>query len=247
LNYRALDYRFSVEVGPFNVVGRLLQSLADPVGSADHHYRISGNARAATLERDGTTLCADRPEASILDALIQDLNAQAATSRPDHLVLHAAAVARDGAGLLLPGSPGRGKSTLAAALVRAGFGYLTDEAAAVDLDSLRVSPYPKPLSLGSNGTQTLVAAEELRPGGLSPAVAVRAIVFPFYDPGETAELVPMSRAEAAIELANNSFNFLDHGAPWLPRLARLVEASWCGRMQMGDLDEAVELIGASRW
>jgi len=41
--------------------------------------------------------------------------------------LHAGAVARAGAGYLLPGSSGSGKSSLCATLVRAGFGYLSDD------------------------------------------------------------------------------------------------------------------------
>jgi hypothetical protein len=68
------------------------------------------------------------------------------------------------------------------------------------------------------------------------------LVFPAYEVGATSALLEMSRAEAMIEVANNSFNFVDHGGAWMPLLRRLVTACWCGRLTVGDLDEATELL-----
>jgi hypothetical protein len=47
--------------------------------------------------------------------------------RRAHFSLHAAAVARGGKGLVIPGSSGAGKSTLALALARAGFDFMGDD------------------------------------------------------------------------------------------------------------------------
>jgi hypothetical protein len=47
-------------------------------------------------------------------------------------VIHAAAVARNGRAIVLPGINGSGKSTLTAALVHAGFGYLSDDTVRID-------------------------------------------------------------------------------------------------------------------
>ena len=48
-------------------------------------------------------------------------------------------------GVLLPGPPDSGKTTLTAGLVRAGFRYLTDEAAFVDPTTRILRPFPRPL------------------------------------------------------------------------------------------------------
>jgi hypothetical protein len=50
-------------------------------------------------------------------------------------------------GLVFAGVMEAGKTTLVAGLVRAGFGYLTDEAGAIERETLLIQPYPKPLSL----------------------------------------------------------------------------------------------------
>ena len=49
--------------------------------------------------------------------------------------------------MLLVGQSGAGKSTLTAALVAAGFSYLTDEVVSVDPNGLRANPYCRPLEL----------------------------------------------------------------------------------------------------
>jgi hypothetical protein len=62
-------------------------------------------------------------------------------------VVHAAGVVRDGIAVVLPGDPGAGKSTLAASLLRRGFGYLSDEAVGLRADDQAVLGYPKRLAL----------------------------------------------------------------------------------------------------
>jgi hypothetical protein len=61
-------------------------------------------------------------------------------------ILHAGAIAVDGAAILLMGTSGSGKSTTAAAFVRAGFPLVTDDVAALALDDggIRVhAGYPR--------------------------------------------------------------------------------------------------------
>lgn len=92
----------------------------------------------------------------VLDAQLRSVIAVAA---PDHIFVHAGAVAHDGFALLLPGPSFAGKSTLTAALVGAGALYLSDEFALLDAQG-QVHPYPRPLSLRGaadrHGTPTSV-------------------------------------------------------------------------------------------
>lgn len=64
-------------------------------------------------------------------------------------LFHAAALEEPGSGLaaVLIGPSGTGKTTASRELARAGWTYLTDETAAVDFQTARIMPYPKPLSI----------------------------------------------------------------------------------------------------
>jgi hypothetical protein len=64
-----------------------------------------------------------------------------------YLVFHAAALERQGKGLMLLGGPAAGKSTLALALVRSGFGYLSDEFAVVSPEAAEVLPFPNAICI----------------------------------------------------------------------------------------------------
>src|SRR5205085_12389371 len=98
--------------------------------------------------------------------------------------VHAGVVGWNGRAIILPGKSMSGKSTLVAALVRAGATYYSDEYAVFDAQG-RIHPYARPLSLrGEEGAPAkrcpaqelggtpgngplrvgLVAAADYRPG-----------------------------------------------------------------------------------
>ena len=58
------------------------------------------------------------------------------------LSIHAAAIARGDHAVIMPGSPGSGKSTLCAASMKRDFTLLSDELSLIDLDTLDVLPIP---------------------------------------------------------------------------------------------------------
>jgi hypothetical protein len=187
--------------------------------------------------------------------LTSDLNDRAVKSRPEDLVVHAGAVTRPGEGaLLLPGTSGSGKSTLTAALVHAGFGYLSDEAVAIDRATAEVQPYAKPLALSSRSLEALglptvagelsatLAATALRPHPWSRPGVARTLVFPKYIPSVQPGLEPLSRGEALVHLAEHSFNFADHGGAWLPGLAAIVSRCSCWRLTHGDARSATRVL-----
>jgi len=92
------------------------------------------------------------------DEVLVTLNLLAIAGTPDRVLLHAGAVERHGTAIVIAGESGRGKSTLVAALVRAGFGYLTDELVVIDPATRRVEPYPKAIDL-SPGSLTLLGLD----------------------------------------------------------------------------------------
>jgi hypothetical protein len=195
------------------------------------------------------------------------LLAHAVNGYPYLLYVHAGVV-RNGHGcVLLPAAPGSGKTSLTAALIRAGFAYLSDEVALLEAGTLRVRPVPVSLCV-KEGAWDLLAPlyPELR--GLAvhrrwdskrvrylnpPADAldpepevshpVRWIVFPRYAPGAQTALRPLRRADALHRLLEQCLAMpapLDHAK--LDALVRWIGGVPCYELVTSSLDEAVALV-----
>lgn len=100
--------------------------------------------------------------ADVLAALESDIHFQVALNARRKLFVHAGVVGWHGRAIVIPGRSGSGKSSLVAALVRAGATYYSDEYAVFDAPG-HVHPYGKPLSLRSAGAERpqRVTAESL--------------------------------------------------------------------------------------
>jgi hypothetical protein len=138
------------------------------------------------LAVDGVPVPGRLDDPSGLGALDSALRAAIASGAEEHVFIHAGVVARAGRAIVLPGRSWSGKSTLVAALVRAGAEYLSDEFAVLDANG-RVHPFAKPLSVRAPGslTQRDVRIEQL--GGRTAAqpadVAVIAVT-PYVNAAE---------------------------------------------------------------
>jgi hypothetical protein len=96
----------------------------------------------------GTSKLARR---AALDSFEVDAKMFVAERAPRRVFVHAGVVGWRGRALLVPGSSMSGKSTLIAALVRAGARYYSDEYAVLD-NRGRVHPYPRELALRDPAT-----------------------------------------------------------------------------------------------
>jgi hypothetical protein len=266
-SFDALGFTFTVEA-PYPQLDAYLHRLLAALRTsqpARHAYAITsdrdGSTPAWSLRLDGQQIgVASQPE-TLIGALVHDLNHRAVTEA-GLLTIHASAAVYAGRALLFPGSMEAGKSTLVAGLVRAGFGYLTDEAVGIDRETRMARPYPKPLSLDPGSwylfpelqpqadlitpryktDQWLVPPDEVRPGAGSGPCPISLIVFPRFEAGTETSLLPVRRADALIELAKSTFDFRDHGRVALDLLADLVRGADCYRLTMADLGPAVELV-----
>src|SRR5713226_9210029 len=86
----------------------------------------------------------------VLKALESDLQLYVAENARRGLFVHAGVVGWRGSAIIIPGASFAGKSTLVAALVRAGATYYSDEYAIFDKRGL-VHPYPKRLLIRTGG------------------------------------------------------------------------------------------------
>ncbi len=254
--------RFDVELrsthaGIARLLNELYASLRIP-GTAEHVLSISSSGTRWEVHLDGVRLLRTEAASIALSHLLFEANRQAIDATHDLVLVHASAVVHDGRAVVLPGPMGAGKSTLAAALVQAGLGYLTDELVALDPASGVVIPYPKYLSLGRAlahlapevpdemravvGDQHLVAPDAIRPGAVAPPSAPRIVVAPRYERGASTVLEPLRPAAALSVLAQHAFHLGEDGPRVLSTLATLVEHSSCFTLVSSDVDEARDAL-----
>ncbi len=183
------------------------------------------------------------------------------------LYIHAGVVRSPGGCLLLPAPAGSGKTSLTAALVRAGFVYLSDEVALLEEELSRVRPVPVSLCIKDSAWDLLAPRyPELRhlavhyrfdgkvvrylnppPEALDPdpetSHPVRWIVFPRHTPGAPTVLRPLRRADALHRLIEQCLAMpkpLDQ--PKVASLVRWIADIPCFEMPLSSLDEAVALL-----
>jgi hypothetical protein len=195
----------------------------------------------------------------VLDQLFWHVNSEAVRHTGDFLLIHAGALATPtGEGVLLPAPSGHGKTTLVAGLVQAGFGYLSDEAGAVDPVTRKLYPYPKALSLSRDVLEThfpdladradgptrkrYLPPDWLRPAAVAEPCLVRFVIVHRFQSGASTTITPISRGNAALELGRNAMNLGVYRERALPLLSDLVLGAACYQMVHGSLAEAVVAI-----
>ena len=246
--YEALGFRFRVDT-------------AD-TGLAGHVDRLLAGCRSSVTEA-GPLLPVDDSPGSLI-SLVGTVNMRAIGAAGGSLLLHAGAVCRaDGRAAVLCGPSGSGKSTFTAVLAGRGLAYVTDETVCLAPESLRITPFRKPLSLkaGSHhvlphlrppadphlvrgsGGQWLVpppalGGPPLPAGPLLPDV----LVFPTHTPGAAVQVDRVPAAEAAYTLGGNTSRLRDVRDRGLPALARLVRRAPAYRVVYEDVHAAADAV-----
>lgn len=249
--YRAYEV-FAPSPDSFRIEVRLRRSWR----SLRQYYYVYANGQEQCI------LCNAR---SVLPYIEWTTNALVAKFLPGYLQIHAAAMSRDGAGIILAGTPGQGKSTLAAGLLARGWKYLSDEFALIDANTGRLEPFPKalciksgsfapvlelglPLDLkrvlhkGGKGPVSLVDPLAVRRDAVSEPCPVGMIVFPQYDASAAPAIESVSRARAVFDLVQVSFNFTKFRDRGLELLAGIARQSHCVRLRSGDLNQTGRLL-----
>lgn len=261
--------------------GAIVQTLFCDLPAAEAHeardtagracvarYRLSEAGDEVCLQRDAALCYRSRDAAALAAYLLGDVGRRLAEHSRGGALFHAAALVQEGAGLLLPGGIGAGKTTLAAWLVTRGLGYLTDELAFVPTGADELRTFPRPLNLKAGAREPLrpyfdVAAHrdellhtpeaDLIPASLlgasevAAAAPLRCVVFPRYRPGAEVALTRLSPARAGLALMRclvNARNLPDHGFAEVARLARWVPAY---ALAYGNFSQLEAHLGSSFW
>jgi hypothetical protein len=267
-------FRFGVRTSDSRL-DRYLEAVLSPLvvaGPAAHWYSVTATGVGEfEIRLDGVRVVG-APDARWAAAwLLWHVNRAVVEASPQHLLLHAGCVVAGGSGIVLPGAPGSGKSTVTAALVRHGMGYLSDELAALAGDATTVLPYPKALALEPpsiaalhGGDESFIALwsapepggspwsaigkshvvpDRIRPGASAGPSPARLVVVPHYRPRGDAALHPLTASEGLIELVTNTVNLERHGGRGVSLLADLAERCACYRLEYSDVEEACSIVG----
>jgi hypothetical protein len=171
------------------------------------------------------------------------LRGHVAYQSPDRTFVHAGAVGHEGRALIFPGHSFAGKTTLVAALVRAGAVYYSDEFAVLDADGL-VHPYPKPLSLRDEPAagQAETNVEEL--GGVAGVepLPLGLAVFTYYRPGAEFRPDSISPGAAALELVSHTVSVRARPDAAMRALTRALADATALKGQRGEAHEIADRL-----
>jgi HprK-related kinase A len=196
------------------------------------------------------------------------MNLQMAAGWRRHIVLHAAAAARDDRAVMLIGDSGAGKSTLSALLSwSAGWRHFGDEFALLDLQEPKLHPYPRPISLKNESIAVMEARAPADRFGprlentvkgtirhlLPPREAIAAmdapapiamVIAPRFAPGATPQWRPMTKTETYVRLAASSTNQTLLGEAGFEAVWRCLDKAPAFDLVYGSSEGALELFEA---
>ena len=197
--------------------------------------------------------------------LESSMNLAVATIDIAPLVVHSAALERDGRALLMPAPSGSGKSTLCAALAWRGWRLLSDEMAVFCFETGELRANPRPISLKNRAVDIIAALEprarfsplyrETNKGDIAymqppPEAIARLhegagpglVVAPVYRLGSPVQLQPIERAAGLRWLIDNAVNYSSMLETGFELLAGFVERCELYSLTYSKLEEAIALI-----
>jgi HprK-related kinase A len=193
------------------------------------------------------------------------LNWLIATQAHQYLMFHSAVLERDGRALLLPATPGSGKSTLCAALMLRGWRLLSDEFGLLRPETGMLEPIPRPIPLKNESINVIGAySDDVFVGPVFPntrkgdVAHVRPseqsllhahefarpawVVFPQYKRDADDALRAFAKGRAFLKLSGNSFNYRLQGARGFEAVADVIDSCSTWYLEFSDLDKAVALL-----
>jgi hypothetical protein len=219
--YSVRNKIFSLSIEPANSVALIrtfFQHLEIPEGKAGLHLEIrqAANSLRALLV-NGSEQFRTLDEAQLVGGVCQAILEYLHPGVQWLAMVHGAAIARGGGGLVFPAASGSGKTTLVAHLAaQDGFTYLADDLVVLAAPSGHIVPWPMPLSI-KKGSWSLMSesypdlkiapiyntsrgeARLLIPSSSdwkTDPVLVHRIVFPRYIAGAVAKLTRITAFEA---------------------------------------------------
>ncbi|HVD61338.1 MAG TPA: hypothetical protein VNC11_10745 [Gemmatimonadaceae bacterium] len=230
------------------------------------HMLVSGNTqpigKLSVLRSNGgyvvngtVELVHDSTIDTLYDYLCHDVFQWFVSTRFDLIWLHAGAVEKNGAGTVIAGHSGHGKSTLVTQLCERGWHLLSDEYAPIMPETNEIFPYPR------TPRRRIFPGRELRQMEFGdfkmedieiPAEAVRrtpvpltTMVFPYFKIGEPSQIERLSSGDASMEIVRNTTNFKHHRRLGIEWIVSLVKQIPCYRLTYSAGADAADVLAAT--
>lgn len=178
-----------------------------------------------------------------------------------YLLIHAALAAMEGAGVLIAGPSGAGKTTLVAGLALRDYDYVTDEIVVVDPETGGVLPFPRTLNLTaralSGSPALLKRLSEKSYGQKQPYLGerwfveagpgrgisrIRTVLFPAFEGTAEPAIEEVSRGTGLFLLTKNIFNLPLFQEKGIDLLMQMTKGARFYRMRTGNLDATLNLV-----
>ena len=203
-----------------------------------------GRRHSTALIRNGAQLVPSmQGDAAALDALRIWTKHFVSTRMRRALCVHAGVVAIGHRGVIIPGTSMSGKTTLTAALVRAGATYYSDEYALVGADGL-IRPFPQQLGMRRPGSAEQVATDARALGAVigSAPLTARLVIFSRFVEGARWTPRRMSKAETVMALLGHTVAGTRRPERTMTWLTRAVAEAVGVEGDRGDADTTARLI-----
>jgi hypothetical protein len=232
-------------VGEPELVQPLLPPGSQPCSAERVDASFSLRASAGStfeLRRDDDSLAEEVELERALEILERELRAVVALKAPGYIFVHAGVVGHGGAAVLIPGSSYAGKTSLVAALVRAGAHYYSDEFAPLDPSGL-VHPFQKPLSIRDERYVQVDHHVDVLGGiaGDGP-LPVGVVVLTSYESGAAWRPRRLSHGEAVLGLMAHTVPAQSRPAQTLRTIRRSLEAATVIEGSRGEADVVAPLL-----
>jgi hypothetical protein len=210
----------------------------------DVQYRVTSRHQPdrVVVVRGRRTIATMGDVAGATDRLVSDLQSTFGRRAAGWTFVHAGVVAIGARAVLLPALSGAGKTTLVAALLRAGARYGSDEFAVLDRDG-HVHPYARHLALRA-GDRFVPPAEfggQMMPSGL-PAAAV---IFTAFQPPAALDLHPIPPGQTVLRLLEHCLGARERPKETLQALQALARHAPGFAGVRGEADETARDVIAS--
>jgi hypothetical protein len=225
------------------------RSAASPVVDRLYSLRVGGSSSRSGIRHyhlvyaGGTRVARTLDLEEALRLLESDLHLHVAARARRRVFVHAGVVGWRGQAILLPGRTYTGKTTLVAALVRAGATYYSDEYAVLDAGG-RVHPYPRPLShrAEENGPPSRLSVEALGGRVGRAPLPVGQVVLSEYRPGARWRPRPLSTGQAVLAVLANTVPARRRPAAAIAALQQALSGARAVRGTRGEAEEMVEAV-----
>jgi len=229
--YSALDLHFDVRCTDLTVLETIERSLhtlrAGPDTQPATHLDVWSHNAGWSGQLGSRTFGPGLPAEYVAEQVIGLVNQSVVARNRRRWLVHASGIEHEGRCVLVMGPTNSGKSTIAAAAVAAGFGYLGDEVIGVDPITRQVEGYPKPITINP-GSKVVIGAgdadlgiswrnwyldpELLHAGSIRRTASLRAVLIARHSPGAPIGPTPCDTSDAVEAWMANSFNVARHAA-----------------------------------